>query len=51
MNNIIYNSCKRTILRGNYPEDMLVRLDVFLKAELINQEQYDELVALMEDDN
>ena len=47
-NNIIYNSCKRTILRSNYPEDMLVRLDAFLKAELITDEQYEELKNMME---
>ena len=49
MNNIIYNSCKRTILRDNYPENMLVRLDAFLKAELITNKQYEELKNMMED--
>ena len=49
MNSIIYNACKRTILRKNYPEDMLNRLQAFLRANLIDQEQYDELIELMEE--
>lgn len=48
MNDIIYNVCKRTILRGNSPEDMSVRLKVFYENNLITEEQYNELIKLME---
>lgn len=44
-----YNLCKRVIQNGNYvKEDMLVKLDVFLLNDRITQEQYNELIALME---
>lgn len=48
MNNIIYNVCKRTVFRGNPPEDMNVRLKVFFENNLLTEEQYNELFQLME---
>lgn len=48
MNNIIYDVCKRTLLRGDAPEDMGMRLVVFFKNNLITAEQYNELFQLME---
>ncbi len=43
-----YNVCKRLIQNGNYEkEDMLIKLDVFLLNDRITQEQYNELVGLM----
>lgn len=44
---IMYKVCKRTIERGNYPEDMAMRINVFYGAGLINSEEYDELVNLL----
>ena len=43
---IMYKVCKRTIERGNYPEDMSTRIDVFYGAGLINKKEYDELTAM-----
>jgi len=49
MSNVIYNACKRTIQRGNYIiEDINLKLDAFVKAELITNEQYEELKNIME---
>lgn len=48
MNNIIYNVCKRTILRESYPEDMNTRLEVFFENNLISKDEYNELINLME---
>ena len=45
--NIMYKVCKRTIERGNYPEDMLKRLEAFSKADLITLQQYEELVTML----
>lgn len=43
-----YNVCKRVIQGGNYDkEDMQIKLDVFLLHNRITQEQYEELVDLM----
>ena len=43
-----YKVCKRLIQNGNYEkEDMLIKLDVFLLNDRITQEQYNELVGLM----
>lgn len=47
MNDLIYRVCKRTIQRGNYPEDMQTRFDVFYAAGKITSEQYDELCGLI----
>jgi hypothetical protein len=45
---VTYNVCKRLIQNGNYEkEDMLIKLDVFLLNDRITQEQYNELVGLM----
>jgi hypothetical protein len=43
-----YTYCKKIILSGNYDkEDMLNKLDVFLLNNRITQEQYIELVQLI----
>lgn len=48
---ITYTYCKKIILRGKYDkEDMLNKLDVFLLNNRITEEQYNELVALMGQD-
>ena len=44
MNNIIYNVCKRSLSRGEYPLDMELRLKAFLEANLLTEEQYNELM-------
>lgn len=41
---IMFKVCKRTIERGNYPEDILLRIEAFYKANLINDEEYNILV-------
>ena len=43
MNSLLYKVCKRTIERGNYPEDMNKRLEAFYEAELISLMEYTEL--------
>lgn len=43
-----YQRCRLLIESGNYNEDMLIKLDVFLLAGRITAEQYSELVQLME---
>lgn len=47
MSDLIYKVCKRTIERGNYPDDMQTRLDVFYAAGKLTTEQYDELVNML----
>lgn len=44
-----YNYCKIVINNGRYgtKEEMLIKLDVFLLNNRITQEQYNELVALL----
>ena len=43
-----YKVCKRLIQNGNYEkEDMLIKLDVFLLNDRITQEQYNELIGLI----
>lgn len=43
-----YKVCKRLIQNGNYEkEDMTMKLDVFLLNDRITQENYNELVGLM----
>lgn len=43
-----YKVCKRLIQNGNFEkEDMTMKLDVFLLNDRITQEQYNELVGLM----
>lgn len=44
---IMYKVCKRTIERGNYPKDMMMRINVFYGAGLINSEEYNELINLL----
>lgn len=44
-----YGYCKKIITSGRYEkEEMMDRLDVFLLAGRITNEQYKELVAMME---
>lgn len=44
---IMFKVCKRTIERGNYPEDMLMRVNVFYGAGLISSDEYNELVSML----
>lgn len=44
---IMYKVCKRTIERGNYPEDMSMRINVFYGAGLITTEEYNELINMI----
>ena len=44
---IMYKVCKRTIERGNYPEDMATRINVFYKANLITAEEYNALNSMI----
>lgn len=44
---IMYKVCKRTITRGNYPEDMEMRINVFYGGGLISTEEYNELIAAL----
>lgn len=44
---IMYKVCKRTIERGNYPEDMEMRINVFYGGGLISTEEYDELMGML----
>ena len=44
---IMYKVCKRTIERGNYPEDMKMRINVFYNGDLITIEEYNELIAMI----
>ena len=46
--NTMYKVCKRTIERGNYPEDMKIRIDVFYNADLINDEEYNILINMLD---
>lgn len=44
-----YQRCKVIIANGDYAkEDMLAKLDVYLLADRITTEQYNELVQMME---
>ena len=44
-----YERCKKLIQKGYYQqEDMLKKLDVFLLADRITTEQYNELVGMMQ---
>jgi len=43
-----YIYCKRIIERGNYDkEDMLLKLDIFLLNDRITEEEYNELVSMI----
>ena len=44
---IMYKVCKRTIERGNYPEDMATRIEVFYKANLITEQEYKDLMNMI----
>jgi hypothetical protein len=45
-----FNLCKKIIEKGAYgpKEEMLIKLDVFLLNNRITQEEYEELVNLLE---
>lgn len=44
-----YKVCKRVIQRGRYDKtDMMDKLDVFLLNDRITQDQYNELVIMMD---
>lgn len=44
-----YERCKKLIQNGSYEqEDMLKKLDVFLLADRITTEQYNELTGIMQ---
>ena len=47
---ITYTFCKKVIENGAYKskEEMLVKLDVFLLNDRITQDEYNELVDLLE---
>lgn len=44
-----YTYCKKVIKNGNYgtKEDMMIKLDVFLLNNRITQDQYNELISLL----
>jgi hypothetical protein len=46
---LTYQLCKRVIENGTYgtKEEMMIKLDVFLLNNRITQEQYNELVDLL----
>lgn len=44
---MMYQVCKRIIERGNYPEDIKIRIEAFYKANLISEKEYKELIALL----
>lgn len=44
---IIYKVCKRTIERGNYPDDMTMRINVFYGGGLISTEEYNLLMDVL----
>lgn len=45
--NVMFNVCKRMILRGNLPEDFAARLVAFRDAAIISEEEYNKLVEMM----
>ena len=46
----MYKVCERTILRGNYPEDMEKRIKIFYKVNLITAEEYKALLNMLDKD-
>ena len=45
----MYNVCKKLILSGNYDKvDMVKKLDIYLLKDRITEEQYNELIELMQ---
>lgn len=44
---LMYKVCERTIYRGNYPEDMALRVNVFYGGGLISTEEYDLLMGML----
>ena len=44
---IMFKVCKRTIERGNYPEDMAMRINVFYGGGLITTDEYNALMGML----
>jgi len=44
---LMYKVCSRTILRGGYPEDMAMRVNVFYGGGLISTEEYNLLMDML----
>ena len=44
---VLFKVCKRTIERGNYPEDMAMRINVFYGGGLITTDEYNELMGML----
>ena len=44
---VMFKVCKRTIERGNYPENMRNRVEAFFNANLINDEEYNILINML----
>ena len=48
----MYNICRKIILSGNYDKvDMVKKLDIYLLKDRITEEQYNELIKLIESGN
>lgn len=48
----MYNICKKMILNGNYEkEDMMNKLDIYLLKNRITEEQYAELIDMINGGN
>lgn len=45
---LIYQVCKRTILRGDYAENMKIKLEAFVANNVISQEEYQELITMLQ---
>lgn len=43
----MFKVCKRVIERGNYPEDMVMRVNVFYGGGLITTDEYNELMNML----
>lgn len=44
---LMYKVCERTISRGNYPEDMELRVNVFYAGGLISTDEYNKLISMI----
>ena len=44
---IMFKVCKRTIERVNYPEDMMLRINVFYNDNLITADEHDKLINML----
>lgn len=48
---LIYKVCSRTITRGGFPEDMVMRINVFYAGGMISTEEYNRLAELLKEAN